>query len=263
MAPGDAGLGVGIAYVAFLLVPGYIAVRFSLRANDKLDDFERFEKLVYSALGGVVSLAVVLVLVEHCWIASALRSAATLRVAGAWCEQAIVVGDVTSIPLVQLVGAIAGQSVVAVVLGYAYGRFVFRRRQAISTADYSKQPWDVAEDWFEDGDEISVVTADGAEIRGWLREVGLRTKRRDVLLWAPRHVHRDREGQETDVGDPFANQIYLSQEAISSIVLHESYGIDEHDYETHHEWIRAKLPTFGPLSVAGLLGDLRRWTRRR
>lgn len=256
MAPGDAGLGIGIAYVAFLLVPGYIAVRFSLRANNKLGDFERFEKLVYSALGGVATLAIFLLLVEHCWIIGALRSVAGLRVAGPWCERAIVVADVTSMPLVHLVGAIAGQSVVAVGLGYANGRVTFRHRQAISTADHTKQPWDVAEDWFEDGDEIAVVTTDGVEIRGWLREVGLRTKRRDVLLWAPRRVHRDREGRETDVGNPFANQIYLSEEAISRIVLHESYGIDEHDYETHREWIHAKLPAVGPLSVSDSLLDL-------
>lgn len=241
MAPGDAGLGIGITYIVFLLLPGYIAVRFSLRANNKLDDFERFDKLVYSALGGVVTLAVLLMLVENCWIFGALHSGLGLVASGPWCRKPMGVSDVSSMPLVYLVGGISAQSLLAVILGHVHGYFTLRRRQNIESADYAKQPWDVAEDWVEDGDKISVVTTDGAEIRGRLGEMGLRTKRRDVLLSAPRHVHRDRSGQEVHVGDPFANQLYLSQREISRIVLHESYGIDEYDYDTHRELVVTTL----------------------
>jgi len=256
-------LGLGLFYVAFLLVPGYAAVQTSLFANRRLDDFDRFDKLVYSALWGVLTLIIFLLAIEPCWVRQLQAWIVNLGSnPGAWCTNTQKLGSVTSRPVIELLGVIIAQSGLGGVLGYIHGRFNFHRTRAVSGAQYARQPWDIADDWTEADDVVSVITVDGTEVKGRVHEIGSSNEDYDLLLRAPKHVQRGDDGQEESVGDPYANQIYMHHQDISRVIFHESYGIDEYEYETHRAWIWGVLTDRIPTTLKNWFWTVGGWLKK-
>lgn len=227
-------LGINFVYLLFLLLPGFVAVKAYLRANRRLDDLPRIDKVVFSVAGGLGSLAVLLILyrispefvqwaLEQPWPTLESRP----RFSHWFTDSTSVrVSTVERLPVLTLIIAIGVQTVLAAILGSLLGTLVslFGRSPKQSKADL-EQPWEAAFQSSKQGDRVTIITKGGMEIRGVIHRIGSPSENYDLLL--RRSFEVVRVGNVVVDRRPLANVTYHHYEDVSQIHFHDSPGIEE------------------------------------
>lgn len=197
-------LGLSIAFLFFLLIPGIAALKIGHRSSAQLDDLSRIDKLSLAVMAGGISLLITLyVLNFDCWnqnIVYAGTHLFSIDVSdwgnqGAWCSDgsAITIQTLESLPLFVIGGLVAFQTALSAVAGYVigwswnkYSNGPVRREKDI------EQPWEHASrKTTREKDTATVITTSGEEIRGTIHRIGAPSKDYDVLLKGPKKVYRD------------------------------------------------------------------------
>lgn len=205
-------LGVSIAFLFFLLVPGITALKTGHRSSAQLDDLSRIDKLSFAVMAGGISLLSVLYILNFdCWnsnIISAVTHPFSIDVGnwgeeGIWCSggSSITIQKLESLPLFVIGGLVVFQTVLAGGAGYVIGlswnklsNGPVRREKDI------EQPWEHASrKTTREEDTGTVITTSGEEVRGTIHRIGAPSKDYDVLLKGPKKVYRDdNTDEETD-----------------------------------------------------------------
>lgn len=226
--------GLNFVYLLFLLLPGFVAVKAFLRANRRLDDLSRLDKIVCSIAGGLGSLAVLLVLyrigpeltrwtITQPW--PAINSSPELFI---WFRESpgVDIASVGDMTVLALVVAIGTQTAIAATLGGLLGALVsiLSREPKQSKADL-EQPWDAAFQSSKQGDRVTVITRNGTEINGVVHRIGSPSENYDLLLRRSREIVR--VGNSVSDERRLANVTYHHHDDISRIYFHDSPGIEE------------------------------------
>lgn len=197
-------LGLSIAFLFFLLVPGIAALKMGHRSSAQLDDLSRIDKLSFGVMAGGISLLFILYILNFsCWNQNAAYTATHLLsvdvsnwgTQGVWCSDssAITLQTLESLPLF-VIGVLVGfQTALSGLAGYSlgwlwnkYSNGPVRRKKDI------EQPWAHASRKTTRGeDAATVITTSGEEIQGTIHRIGAPSKDYDVLLKGPKKVYRD------------------------------------------------------------------------
>lgn len=197
-------LGLSIAFLFFLLVPGIAALKMGHRSSVQLDDLSRIDKLSFAVMAGGISLLTTLYLLNSdCWnqnVAYVVTHLFSIDVSnwgnqGAWCSggSAITIQTLESLPLFVIGGLVGFQTALSGVAGYVLGWLwnqysdgPVRRQKDI------EQPWEHASrKTTREKDTATVITTSNEEIEGTIHRIGAPSKDYDVLLKGPKKVYRD------------------------------------------------------------------------
>lgn len=184
--------GVNFLYLVFILVPGYASLRGYLGATVQLDTVSRFDKLLLSAVGGTLTLAVSLAgyrtgLVEWTW----QRLSAPPGNAASIGSDPLPVSIASSTSVSATVASVVGLSSLGYVLGYTCGTAVHVWNGRERSEQDLEQPWETVVKQSVPMDEVVVVTREGERIRGRLYRIGSPSEDYDLLLF----------GAERNTGD--------------------------------------------------------------
>ncbi|MBO4248396.1 hypothetical protein IL252_11280 [Halomicrobium sp. IBSBa] len=194
-ATGGSLLGLNLIYLAFLLVPGFMALQGYLRGSVQLDTMSRLDKILSAVVGGSVSLALMLilnrfgvlyyiVLIWYNLVPGGLHYDLT-GVLGFSRDYAVMTGSFSETTALSLIGFIFGQSVFAWLAGYLYGTFIYNKEDGKGRLRYElEQPWETAVANGSYGEPIEVITKNGQEIHGRLDRIGSPSEDNDLLLFA-------------------------------------------------------------------------------
>ena len=187
---------LSLVYVLFLLVPGYLALRGYLDATIQLDTISRIDKILTTVVAGGATLALVLIfnrfnifivvvdfwyaILEWRWINEEIGYSA---------ENSVTLDDLSDITALGFLGVVTFQSLLGYIGGYLYGTFVHVRsfHRSRSHEDL-EQPWQTAVRQSATGQELTVITKNGDEIRGKLYRIGSHSEDYDLLLSAAEKV---------------------------------------------------------------------------
>ncbi len=183
---------VNFLYLAFLLVPGYASLRGYLGATVQLDTVSRFDKLLLSAVGGTLTLAVSLIsyrsgFVESVWrlLPDVVKDTASLG------SDPLPVSVASSTSVSATVASVVGLSSLGYLLGYCCGTVVHVWNGRERSQQDLEQPWEAAIRQSALGDEVVVVTRDGERIRGELYRIGSASEEYDLILAKARREAED------------------------------------------------------------------------
>lgn len=201
-------LGLSIAFLFFLLVPGIAALKMGHRSSAQLDNFARIDKLSFAVMAGGTALLITLyVLNFDCWnqnIAYASTHLFSIDVSnwgaqGAWCSGgAITIQTLESLPLFVIGSLVAFQTVLSGFSGYVIGWLWNKHSDGpVRRQKDIEQPWEHASrKTTREKDTATVITTSGEEIRGTIHRIGAPSKDYDVLLKGPKKVYRDEISDE-------------------------------------------------------------------
>jgi len=183
---------VNFLYLAFLLVPGYASLRGYLGATVQLNTVSRFDKLLLSAVGGTLTLAVSLIsyrsgFVESVWrlLPDVVKDTASLG------SDPLPVSVASSTSVSATVASVVGLSPLGYLLGYCCGTVVHIRDGLERSEEDLEQPWEAAIRQSALGDEVVVVTRDGEQIRGQIYRIGSASEEYDLILAKSRREAED------------------------------------------------------------------------
>ena len=214
MAP-ETNVVLSLVYILFLLVPGYLALRGYLDATMKLDAISRIDKIIIAVVAGSITLALVLILnrynifavIGNFWdtilevVVLLTGSNKLIAVVDFWyvismsegfdeqieysAENAITLDDASEISALGFLGVMAFQSLLGYIGGYLYGTLIHVRSSRPSRSDEDlEQPWETAVRQSAIGQELTVITRNGDEIKGKLYRIGSPSEDYDLLLSA-------------------------------------------------------------------------------
>lgn len=197
------GLGINILHLLFLLAPGYLALRGYHSASVQIDDTSRIDKLLLAVVGGLVSLAFLLVLNRFGVFQTAVHIIHTLignpQPVNLGYDQgyAITPSEVENFNALAILGFIFVQSGIGYIGGYVAGTIIHVRSDQPQKSDKDlQQPWETAVRQSALGDRVVVVTRNSDKIRGRLYRIGSPSKDFDLLISAAERVTPDYEENE-------------------------------------------------------------------
>lgn len=192
---GGSLLGMNLVYLAFLLVPGFMALQGYLRGSVQLDTLSRLDKILSAVVGGSISMAIMLVLnrfgILHYivikWynlIPGGTHYYNFAGVLGYSQGYAVMTGTITGTTALSLIGFIFGQSGIAWFIGYLYGTIIYSKGDGGRLRVDLEQPWETAVANGSYGEKVVVITKNGQEIHGRLDRIGSPSEDNDLLLFA-------------------------------------------------------------------------------
>ena len=216
-----------LAYLVFLLIPGFVTLRAFHFSHISLDTYSRLNKLAIVALGGFSSLVIVTVLYRinlHSFLITAisdvfgcvwsLRSLVVEVPSDLTCtpgfpkyslNEKVTYESVNELSLLGSSGIIFVQSAIGVSLGYWYGLF---KRKVDGNNSQSReklaQPWEHAYAISDTGDKVTIITTQNREIKGTIQQIGSPSKDNDLLLADPAEIIRnpsDEVVRDRDIGE--------------------------------------------------------------
>jgi hypothetical protein len=202
-------LGLSIAFLFFLLIPGIAALKMGHRSSAQLDDLSRIDKLSFAVMAGGISLLTTLYLLNFdCWnqnIMYTLTHPFSIDVSNwenqsAWCSggSAIKIQTLESLPLFVMGGMVGFQTLLSGIAGYLLGLSWNRYSDGpVRRQKDIEQPWEHASrKTTREKDMATVITTSGEEIEGTVHRIGAPSKDYDVLLKGPKKVYRDEINDE-------------------------------------------------------------------
>jgi hypothetical protein len=167
-------------------------LRGYLGATVQLDTVSRFDKLLLSAVGGTLTLAVSLIgyrsgFVESVW----QRLSAPLGTAASIGSDPLPVSVASSTSVFAVVAGVVGLSSLGYLLGYCCGTVVHVRDGLERSEEDLEQPWETAVKQSVPMNKVVVVTREGERIWGQLYRIGSPSEDYDLLL----------SGAEREAGD--------------------------------------------------------------
>jgi len=192
---GGSLLGMNLIYLAFLLVPGFMALQGYLRGSVQLDSMSRLDKILSAVLGGSVSLGLMLILNRFGALYYIVLKWYNLApggphhdlsgILGFSQDYAVMTGSFSETTALSLLGFIFGQSIFAWLTGYLYGTFIYWKEDGDGRLRYElEQPWETAVANGSYGEPVEVITKNGQEIHGRLDRIGSPSEDNDLLLFA-------------------------------------------------------------------------------
>lgn len=209
-----------LAYLVFLLIPGFVTLRAFHFSHISLDTYSRLNKLAVVVIGGFLSLIAVTVLYridvpELTYVLlydtmSCGRSAVVLSVEAGkplqWpscspqtfshsMNNPVTSESIKSLSLLESSLILIVQSSIGILMGFWYGQF--KREidgEDTQTREKLAQPWERAYAISDVGDEATVITTQNREIRGTIKQIGSPSKDNDLLLENPEEVVRGEYG---------------------------------------------------------------------
>jgi hypothetical protein len=156
----------------------------------------RLDKLLLAAVGGLISLGLMLILNRFNILEAGLNYAynifldKSLPIKIKYSQpNSVTASTFRSLNALALLGFITVQSLIAFVGAYVLGTIIRIRSDQPQKSDKDlQQPWETAIRQSVLGDTISVVTKQGQEIRGQLYRIGSPSKDYDLLLAAAERV---------------------------------------------------------------------------
>lgn len=194
---------LNLLYLLFLLVPGYLSLKGYLSATIQLDTTSRLDKLLLTVIGGLISLAIILILnrlgiFDASWnyVTNILFDVSRPVEIGYREENRVDIATVRSLSALAAMGFIGVQSVIGFFGGYLLGTAVRIRSEQPQKSDKDlQQPWETAVRGSKLGDDVTVVTTNEQEIRGRLYRIGSPSTDFDLLLAAAERIS-DKEDNE-------------------------------------------------------------------
>lgn len=259
-------------FLLFLLIPGYITLRAFYFSVISIDDLSRMDKLATIVTGGFASLfvvgalhrlnvpSIVMVLAElgvdytcqvrgfggggvmHSVKLPLFGEAFALRCPRSVSQYSfngqINVAGFTNPGLVSSGIIITIQSVVGLVIGYAYG--VYRRNldENPQTREELTQPWQRAYEVTDIGQTATIVTPENRMVEGTIQQLGSPSKDYDILLANPKEVNRELGGEVINKRR-IGNYSYHNYRDISRIEFGSPTDEDLYDPESETEGNRS------------------------
>lgn len=216
-------LGPSLTLLFFLLVPGYISLKMYLRARYREDDFETFDKWLYSAMFGVVSLFGLALLYRLNPLAPILAwtspSGELQWGISVFRERELMLNELTDTSVLEFILAISTQTAIGSFTAHKAGKY-FAERSDDTRSEYDlKQPWETALEGVDRGDLLRVITCGGREIEGQLHQSGSTEGNYDILLRKPIEVtYENEERTERPLyGDQTTDVMYFRHRDISHV----------------------------------------------
>jgi len=240
---GTRGLGASLTLLFFLLVPGYISLKTYLRARYREDDFETFDKWLYSAMFGVVSLFGLALLYRLnplapiiAWTTPSLKLEWGMSV---FLERELLLNELTETSVLGFILAISNPTAIGSATAHIVGTYLAERSDDTRSEYDLKQPWETALEGVDRGDLLRVITCGGRQIEGQLHQSGSTEGNYDLLLRKPTEVTYE-NGQKTEkplYGDHTTDVMYFRHRDISHIqfIAYQLPDIDVEDLEEELE----------------------------
>lgn len=223
MPPGTTGgLGAVPFYLLFLVLPGLAFAKAFIFAERRLDTLERWDKLGYVLLGGVLS-ALTLVIAFRFF-------AAEPKIRGT---------NISEITVLAMLVGVTIQSVLASGLGLGLGMLRYKFGSNLSNTIQNKirdwsgdvgrqfndreEPWDLVIDNIRD-QEVKVVTTDEQEIVGYVARFSSTRERRTLVL-SPVEPRTQEMIGPANTG---TNAVYIHDSEISHIAFRDEEADDEY-----------------------------------
>lgn len=177
----------------FLLVPGYVFLRAYMYGNIILDSYGRLDKFLMLALGGFISMVVVVVLYRmgiDYWLLRTITTDTIRGFTGNWRGE-ITLEMVANISILEASAVLILQSTIAGAIGYYSGKAQRKYGTGIEqTRIELTQPWEAVFEESNKGDKVRIITAQGREIEGLIEQMGSPSENYDLLLSDPEELIR-------------------------------------------------------------------------
>ena len=173
--------GRGFLTLAYFLIPGYIAYKAYLHARIREDDFNQFDRLLYTVLFGFISLYIVSVISRLDLLLAVTEQSIAFSVEK-FLNNGKNLSNIGDTTILQFVNTIALQAVIGTGIAYIVGKkLVPEEREEFD----AKQPYETAMESIDKGDNMLIMTMNGEKFKGDLHQSGSRKDNSDFLLRKP------------------------------------------------------------------------------
>jgi len=210
-------LALNLVLLLFFLMPGYLLLRGYLDATVQLDSLSRLDKIVWTVGGGVFVLIMMLVAnrfgvlryLSDFWTCY-FEPNCTRTSLGYDATRAVKVGNAGDFSSLAILGFVVLESGFGYVSGYLLGTGKrIKSNNPQNAREDLEQPWEVAIQQSDRGDEISVVTINEMEVKGKLYRAGSPSEDSTILLYSAEEIKEEEENKP--IGTSYHHHRDISQ----------------------------------------------------
>lgn len=208
---------LNFVFLVFLLVPGYAVLQGWLNSTVQVDSTSRLDKIFITVLGGILTLALILLLYRF-GIFEAVKCAlvdnCVTRTPGYNPNNSVSPSKIDDHSALSLLLFMGIQSLLGYSIAYIGGTVHRANMEHRGTSEKElEQPLETAIEQSTLGEKVSVVTHSGDQISGQLYRIGSPSENKDILISGAERIGRDnQDGKPEKLG-----VTYLDHEDISQI----------------------------------------------